>query len=96
MSTRTSNEFLAASAVAASALTAAQTKRAGLEAKARERLAKAQERCAMDLAEAHRVEAEAWVQLMAVPGMTAATAARIGGTTAIKVSRWVSERDQDA
>ena len=75
-STRTNNEFLAASTVAANELAAAQVKRAGLEAKASDRLA--------------------WKRLMKVPGMTAATAAQIGGTTAIKVSRWISGRGEDS
>jgi len=96
MSTRTNNEFLTASAVAASDLVAAQAKRAVLQAKASERLAKAQQRYNQDLAEASRIEAEAWKQLMAVPGMTVATAAQIGGTTTIKVSRWISDATQDA
>ena len=91
MGTRTNNEFLAASAVAADDLATAQGKRAVLEGKADERLAQAQLRHTLDLAEARRVEAEAWRRLMAVPGMSAATAARIGGTTAIKVSRWISD-----
>ena len=95
-STRTNNEFLAASTVAANELAAAQVKRAGLEAKASDRLAKAQERFSFDLNEARRVEAEAWKRLMKVPGMTAATAAQIGGTTAIKVSRWISGRGEDS
>lgn len=96
MSTSTNNQFLAASAVAANDLAAAQAKRAGLEAKASERLSKAQQRHTLDLAEARRVEAKAWKQLMAVPGMTAATAAQIGGTTTIKVSRWISGDAQDS
>jgi|GEM_PF-2637278 len=96
MSTRTNNEFLSASAVAANDLAAAQAKRAGLEALASQRLAKAQERYTLDLTEARRVEAKAWKQLMAVPGMTAATAAQIGGTTAIKVSRWISGGGEDS
>lgn len=91
-----SNDFLTASTIAAKDLAAAQVKRAGLEAKACERLAKAQERFSFDLIEARRVEAEAWKQLMAVPGMTAVTAARIGGTTAIKVSRWISGRGEES
>ncbi len=91
-----SNDFLIASTIAAKDLTAAQAKRAGLEAKASDRLAKAQERFSIDLIEARRVEAAAWKRLMAVPGMTAATAAQIGGTTAIKVSRWISPRDEDS
>lgn len=91
MGARTNNEFLAASAVAADDLAAAQGKRAVLEGRADERLAQAQLRHGFALAEAREVEADAWKRLMAVPGMTAATAAQIGGTTAIKVSRWISD-----
>ncbi|MDO8731933.1 MAG: hypothetical protein Q7L55_05085 [Actinomycetota bacterium] len=90
------NDFLTASTIAAKDLTAAQAKRAGLEAKASDRLARAQDRYPLDLTDARRVEAEAWKQLMEVPGMTAATAAHIGGTTAIKVSRWISSRVEDS
>lgn len=88
------NEFLATTTRAAKALAAAQTKRAGLEAKADEHLAKAQQRHDLELADARQVEADAWKHLMAIPGMTAATAAQIGGTTSIKVSRWVSDRSE--
>lgn len=92
MGTRTSNDFLAASTVAAKDLAAAQVKRTVLEGRANERLALARQRHSVDLSDARRVEADAWKRLMAVPGMTAATAAQIGGTTAIKVSRWISDK----
>lgn len=95
MVNRTKNDFLAASSVAAVGLASAQGKRVTLEARADERLARAQQRHGVDLAEARRVEADAWRRLMAIPGMTAATAAQIGGTTAIKVSRWVAADDED-
>ena len=84
------NDFLTASTLAAKDLTAAQGKRAALEHKAAARLATAQERFELEMAEARAIEAAAWKQLMAVPGMTASTAAQIGGTSAIKVSRWIS------
>ena len=92
MGTRISNDFLAASAAAAKDLATAQFRRAVLEAKADERLAQAQQRHSFDLTEAQQVEAGAWKQLMAVPGMTVATAAQIGGTTVIKVSRWIKTK----
>lgn len=84
------NDFLTASTLAAKDLTVAQCKRAALETKAAARLATAQERFDLEMAEARAIEAAAWKQLMAVPGMTASTAAQIGGTSAIKVSRWIS------
>ena len=82
-------DFLTSMAAAAKDLTAAQAKRAAMLAKAADRLATAKSRFDGDVDEARLVEAEAWQRLMAVPGMTAATAAQLGGTTAIKVSRWV-------
>ncbi len=84
------NDFLTASTLAAKDLTVAQGKRAALENKAAARLATAQERFDLEMAEARAIEAAAWKRLMAVPGMTAATAAQIGGISAIKVSRWIS------
>lgn len=84
------NDFLTASTLAAKDLTAAQGKRAALETKAAARLATAQKRFDLEMAEARAIEAAAWKQLMAVQGMTASTAAQIGGTSAIKVSRWIS------
>ena len=85
------DDFLASMATAKKELNAAQAKRASIEARASERLAKAQSRYDADLREAMLVEAAGWTQLMAVPGMTAATAAQLGGTTAIKVGRWVRQ-----
>ena len=84
------NDFLTATTLAAKDLTAAQGKRAALEYKAASRLATAQERFDLEMAEARAIEAAAWKRLMGVPGMTAATAAQIGGISAIKVSRWIS------
>jgi hypothetical protein len=94
MVTRTKNDFLSASTVAAMDLASAQGKRASLEARANERLVRSKQRHGVDLAEARQVEAAAWRRLMAIPGMTAATAAQIGGTTVIKVSRWVAADDE--
>ena len=88
-------EFLTAMARATKDLCTAQAKRAALEAKASERLAKAQALHDSELERARRVEADGWKRLMAVPGMTAATAAQLGGTTSIKVSRWIRHGEGD-
>ncbi len=84
-----STDFLTSMAAATKDLTVAQARRASMLAKARTRLSAAQSRFDCDVDEARLVEAEAWKRLMAVPGITAATAAQLGGTTAIKVSRWI-------
>ena len=88
-------DFLTAMATATKDLSAAQTKRASLITKAADRLATAQPRFDVELEQARLVEANGWKQLMAVPGMTAATAAQLGGTTAIKVSRWIRTETGD-
>ena len=38
----------------------------------------------------HDVEAAAWRELMTVPGMTVATASRIGETPVVAVRRWLA------
>ena len=88
-------DFLASMASAKKELTTAQAKRALMESKASERFTKAQSRYDAELKEALLIEAAGWKQLMAVPGMTAATAAQLGGTTAIKVGRWVRQGKGD-
>ena len=86
--------FLTAMATAAKDLSAAQAKQASLTAKAGERLAAAQARFDVELEQARLVEADGWKRLIAVEGMTAATAAQLGGTTAIKVSRWIRPENE--
>ena len=90
-----SNEFLTASMDAAAQLQAAQHRHAVLRAKADGRLAVAQDRHTAELATAAVVEAGGWLTLMGVPGMTVATAARIGSTSESTVSRWLA-RAKDA
>lgn len=85
-----SNEFLTASMDAAGQLQVAQRRHEALRAKADRRLAVAQQRHVADLHTAAAVEAAGWQVLMAVPGMTIATAARIGGTSESTVSRWLA------
>jgi hypothetical protein len=84
------NDFLTASAEAATRLQVAQRKHATLKAKADRRMHAAQDRHAADLSEAAAVEAAGWRQLLEVPGMTVVTAARIGGTSESTVGRWLA------
>lgn len=84
------NEFLTASADAATRLQSAQRRHASMKAKAEGRLHAAQDRHRVDLDEAAAVEAAGWRQLLEVPGMTVVTAARIGGTSESTVSRWLA------
>lgn len=90
------NEFLTASMDAAKDLEAAQARHAQLVDKADQRFEAARARRDLDVAAARRVESEAWRRLMAVPGMTAATAGRIGNTSTIKVGRWIADLDGGA
>ena len=83
-------DFLTASAEAKKALQAAKARHAKLKAQADERLAGALTRHRAELAVAAGVEAAAWRELMTVPGMTIATAARIGETPASAVRRWLA------
>ncbi|MDI1289176.1 MAG: hypothetical protein PSX37_04385 [bacterium] len=83
------NEFLTASAEAASRLQIAQRKHANLRARADRRLEDAQLRHRAETADAASVEAAGWQALLAVPGMTVSTAARIGGTSESTVGRWL-------
>lgn len=89
------NEFLTASGAAAKDLESAQARRAQLVRKALQRLEAARVRHDEEVASARRVEADAWKQLMSVPGMTASTAARIGSTSATKVNQWIAEVGSD-
>jgi predicted DNA-binding helix-hairpin-helix protein len=83
-------DFLTASAEAKKALQAAKARHAKLKAQADERLAGAMTRHRAELAVAAGVEAAAWRELMTVPGMTVATAARIGETPVSAVRRWLA------
>jgi predicted DNA-binding helix-hairpin-helix protein len=89
-------DFLVASSEAKKALQTAKARHARLKAQADERLAGALTRHRSELAVAAAVEAAAWRELMKVPGMTVATAARIGETPVSTVRRWLSTPAPDA
>lgn len=89
------NEFLTASVDAAKDLQSAQARHAQLVHKADQRYEAARSRRDLEVMSARRVEAESWKRLMAIPGMTAATAGRIGNTSATKVNQWIAEPDGD-
>lgn len=83
------NDFLTASAAAASDLETARRQHAKLKARADARLVAAKARHASDLEEAAMTEAAAWARLADVAGMTVGTAARIGGTSEPTAARWI-------
>ena len=83
-------DFLTASAEAKKTLLAARARHARLKAQADERLAGAMTRHQAELAVATAVEAAAWRDLMTVPGMTVATASRIGEAPVSTVRRWLA------
>ena len=85
------DDYVAGTVTASKELKAAQARHAALAAKADGKLAEAQARHRVEMAAARQHEAQGWAQLMAVPGMTVSTAARIGKISAIKVSRWLAE-----
>ena len=87
------NEFLTASMDAAKDLQSAQARHAQLVHKADQRLEAARSRRDLEVISARRVEAESWKRLMDIPGMSAATASRIGNTTATKVNQWIAESE---
>ena len=88
------SDFLIASAEAAKALTAAQTRHERLAATADARLDAAKARHRGDRDAAMAVEAAAWSDLLAIPGMSVPTAARITGASASAVTRWVARSRQ--
>lgn len=84
------NDFLAASTEAAKTLASARKRRTALTTQADRRLARASERHRSEVAAADEIEAEAWRALMAVKGMTVATAAHIGGVGSSTARRWLA------
>ena len=88
------SDFLTASAEAAKALTAAQTRHERLAATADARLDAAKARHRADRDAAMAVEAAAWSDLLAIPGMSVPTAARITGASPSVVTRWVTRARQ--
>lgn len=88
------NAFLTASAEAAKSLTAAQARHERLVAAADARLEAAKARHRRDLDAAMAVEADAWSDLLEIPGMSVPTAARITGASASTVTRWAARARQ--
>lgn len=82
------SDFLTASTDAAKALTVAQARHARLAADADRRLDAAKARHRRDVEAAMAVEATAWAAMLAIPGMSVPTAARITGTSPSAVTRW--------
>lgn len=83
-------DFLTASAGAARRLQAAQVRHARLKAQADARLAVAQDRHRAEARTAADVEAQAWASLLAIPGMSVASASQITHTSPTVVRRWVA------
>jgi hypothetical protein len=84
------NDFLTASTEAAKGLQAARVRHQQLKNVADQRLKVALARHRSGLEDAAAVEADAWRALMDVPGMTVATAGRIGAVGATTVRRWLA------
>lgn len=83
-------DFLTASAGAARRLQAAQVRHARLKSQADARLAFAQGRHRDDSRAAAAVEARAWMDLLAIPGMTVASASQITHASPAVVRGWIS------
>ncbi len=84
------NEFMTSTKKAVIQLQNLQHTHARIKDRADARLRIAQDRHALDLSRAEKLEAEGWQQLMSIPGMTVATAAVILQVSQPTVSRWVA------
>jgi hypothetical protein len=85
-----SNLFIAKTTRALRSLKTAQRQHARLKAKADQRLRTARARHLEELEAAAAIEACAWRNLLAVPGVSAATAAALCDTSEAVVHRWIS------
>lgn len=83
--------FLRDTGQALRALQRAQAQRARQDEQARQRLDAAQRDCQAALARTAVMEARAWRALLDVPGMTARTAAELGGVSVATVHRRAKE-----
>lgn len=83
------NDYLAATRDAVRKLTASRGRHAHWRARAERKLAAAKDRHDVELAKAQTIEAEAWRELLALPGMTPATAAAVTEIDRAEVARWV-------
>lgn len=82
------NDYLAATRDAARRLKACRGRHAHWRARAERKLAAAKDRHEVELAKARTIEADAWRELLALPGMTPATAAIVTGVDRAEVTRW--------
>lgn len=84
-------DFLSHAKAAQRSLQRAQQQRERLEGIARERLMTAREAYELAIAQAAELEGRAWLELLAVPGMNARTAATLGGVSVATVHRRLKE-----
>ena len=82
------NVFLTTTRSATRKLTASRTRHELWRARAEGKLASAKEKHAVELARAWSIEAEAWRELFAIPGMTALTVSVMTGIDQAEVTRW--------
>ena len=82
------NVFLTATRLATRKLTASRTRDELWRARAEGKLEFAKEKHAVELTKAWAIEAEAWRELFAIPGMTAPTSSVMTGIEQAEVTRW--------
>lgn len=82
------NAFLTTTRNATRKLTASRTRHELWRARAEGKFAAAKEKHAGELIRAWSIEAEAWRELFAIPGMTAPTASVMTGIDQAEVTRW--------
>ncbi len=85
----TVNAFLANTRNATRKLTASRTRHELWRARAEGKLTAAKEKHEAELAKAWSIEAEAWRELFAIPGMTAPTVSVMTGIDQAEVTRWI-------
>jgi len=84
------NEFMTSTKKAVVQLRNLQHAHSRIKDRADARLRVAQDRHALEISRAEKLELDGWQQLMAIPGMTPATAAAILEMSESTVSRWVA------
>jgi hypothetical protein len=84
------NEFMHAAWEARYQLLVKQRAHTRMKGRADMRLQRAQQRHAAEVAQAEMAEANAWMELMGIPGVTIPTAAALMEVSESTVSRWVA------
>lgn len=84
------NTFMTTTKSALVDLTAAQARHARLRSRADRRLEAAKARHFQEVMAAAQIEADAWQMLLAIPGVSIATAAAMLQVSESTVSRWVA------